>query len=126
MMFSNTNRRGRMAVPHSVIKQARIVNLLPVCLRTINGVTVDKFKGELYKFLSGVPDEPTIPGRGKAASSISLFDQLELQFLLILFTGWRPLSKGQQLITFEIFDKETNKKHDTTPLQQPVTEVKTQ
>ena len=62
------------------VKGARIFNLLPVWIRTISGVSVDKFKTELDKFLAGVPDQPTIPGRGRAATTNSLVDQLQLLF----------------------------------------------
>ena len=94
--FSSSDRRGRMVVPHPVrqapssvrqareatlgVKGAKIFNLLPVWIRTINGVTVDRFKSELDKFLSGVPDQPTLPGRGRAAATNSLLDQLQLIF----------------------------------------------
>ena len=75
-----------------------IFNLLPVWLRNLDGVTVDQFKGELDKFLSLVPDEPTIPGRGRAATTNSFLDQLQLQVLAsYIFTGWQQLLKSQQL-----------------------------
>ena len=94
--FSHTDRRGRMVVPHTVrqasapvrrareatlgVKGAKIFNLLPVWIRTMNGVTVDSFKFELDKFLGGVPDQPTVPGRSRAAITNSLLDQLQLIF----------------------------------------------
>ena len=95
--FANNDRRGRAAVPHTIarhapaavrraresslgVKGVRIFNLLPVWLRTMNSVTVDKFKLELDKFLSVIPDEPTIPGRTRAATTNSLIDQLQLLF----------------------------------------------
>ena len=95
--FSNSDRRGRMVVPHDVkknacaavvrareaslgVKGARVFNLLPVWIRTLNGVTVDHFKTELDKFLGGVPDQPTVPGRQRAATSNSLIDQLQIIF----------------------------------------------
>ena len=88
--FTNSDRRGRMVVPHPVprntsasvrksresslaVKGARIFNLLPVWIRTLNGVSVDKF-------LAGVPDQPTCPGRQRAAATNSLIDQLQLIF----------------------------------------------
>ena len=49
----------------------------------MNVVTVERFKGELDKFLRTIPDEPTVPGRGRAASSNSLIDQIQLMFLLV-------------------------------------------
>ena len=53
-------------------------NLLPVWIRTMDGFTVDMFKSGLDKFLSGVPDQPTLPGRNRAAATNSLLDQLQL------------------------------------------------
>ena len=95
--FMNSDRRGRMIVPHLVPRKAcasvrkaresslavkgdRIFNLLPAWIRTLNGVSVDRFKSELDRFLSGVPDQPTCPGRQRAAASNSLLDQLQLIF----------------------------------------------
>ena len=95
--FSDSERRGRMVVPHPVhrqacsairraregslgVKGARIFNLLPVWIRTLNGVSVDMFKSELDKFLCGVPNQPTCTGRQRAAASNSLLDQLPLVF----------------------------------------------
>jgi hypothetical protein len=77
-MFTNGDRRGRMAVLHDIVmhtpaavRKARegslgvkgltIFNLLPGWIRSLDGVTVDRFKGELDKFLTIVLDEPTIP-----------------------------------------------------------------
>ena len=59
------------------VKGAKMFNLLPVWIRTLNGVSVDKFKSELDKFLSIVPDQPTCPGRQRAAVTNSLLDQLQ-------------------------------------------------
>ena len=95
--FTSSDRRGRMVVPHLVprkscasvrraresslsVKGARIFNLLPAWIRTLNGVSVEKFKSELDRFLSGVPDQPTCPGRQRAAATNSLLDQLQLIF----------------------------------------------
>ena len=86
-----------MVVPHQIHKQAhssvrrareaslsvkgaRIFNLLPIWIRTLNGVSVDNFKSELDKFLAGVPDQPTCAGRQRAATTNSLLDQLQLFF----------------------------------------------
>ena len=97
LQFSQSDRRGRMVVPNPVIrnapsrvrsareatlgvKGAKIFNLLPVWIRTMNGVSVDKFKTELDRFLAGVPDQPTVPGRGRAATTNSLLDQLQIIF----------------------------------------------
>ena len=86
-----------MVVPHSVeslapaavrrareaslgVKGAKILNLLPVWIRTLDGVTVQKFKYELNRFLCGVPDQPTVPEKSRAATINSLLDQLQLIF----------------------------------------------
>ena len=62
------------------VKGARIFNLLPAWVRTISGVSVDKFKSELDRFLAGFPDQPTVPTQGRAATTNSLVDQLQLTF----------------------------------------------
>ena len=97
MEFSNSDRRGRMVVIPQYVRQAparvrnareaslgvkggKIFNLLPAWIRTIDGASVDRFKSELDKFLGGVPDQPTVPGRGRAAATNSLIDQLQLIF----------------------------------------------
>ena len=40
--------------------------------------TVDQFKGELDKWLSSIPDQPTVAGRQRAANTNSLLDQVLL------------------------------------------------
>ena len=89
--FSTSERRGRTVVPHQVdpsapavvrraresslsVKGARIFNLLPVTLRNIDCDNVENFKSELDKFLSLVPDQPTIPGHPRAAETNSLLE----------------------------------------------------
>ena len=42
----------------------------------MKGVTVDTFKAGLDSWLSGIPDQPTINGRQRAALSNSLIDQV--------------------------------------------------
>ena len=59
------------------LRGAKMFNLLPVGVRTLNGVSVDRFKSELDKFLSIVPDQPTCPGRPSAVVTKSLLDQLQ-------------------------------------------------
>ena len=95
--FSNSERRGMLVLPNAVqrdapaavkrareatlgIKGAKMFNLLPAWIRTINGVLVETFKAELDQFLGGVPDQPTVPGRQRAANTNSLLDQLQLIF----------------------------------------------
>ena len=91
--FITSERRGRTIVPHQVIarapaavrraresslsvKGARIFNLLPVTIRNIDSENVQTFKTELDKFLSLVPDQPTIPGHARAAETNSLLHQI--------------------------------------------------
>ena len=95
LQFVNSDRRGRLGLPHAVhrhapaavrrareaslgVKGVKIFNLLPVWIRNIDGVTVDNFKAELDQFLCGIPDEPTLPGRLRAATTNSLLDQLQM------------------------------------------------
>ena len=52
------------------VKGARIFNLLPAWIRTLNDVSID---------------QPTCPGRQRAAASNSLLDQLQLIFKVQLF-----------------------------------------
>ena len=71
---------GGQEYPHLGVKGDRIFNLLPASIRTLNGVSVSEFKCELDRFLAGVPDQPTCPGRQRAAATNSLLDQLQLIF----------------------------------------------
>ena len=85
-------RRGRFVVigkyhnrAPAVVRQAReatlsvhgahLFNLLPQHLRDMHSGSVDQFKAGLDAWLSSVPDQPTIPGRLRAAKSNSLTDQ---------------------------------------------------
>ena len=58
------------------VKGARLFNLVPKDIRDMKGVTVDTFKAGLDAWLSSVPDQPTIPGRQRAALTNSLIDQV--------------------------------------------------
>ena len=92
---SGGTRRGRMINPKPVVKSApaairnarertlgvrgaHIFNLLPDSLRTMNTDHVDYFKNHLDVFLSTIPDQPTVTGLGRAATTNSLLDQLPL------------------------------------------------
>ena len=44
------------------VKGPRTFNVLPAHLRNMTGCTTDRFKSELDRYLSTVPDEPLIPG----------------------------------------------------------------
>ena len=58
------------------VKGARLFNLVPKDIRDMKGVTVNTFKAGLDAWLSTVPDQPTIPGRQRAALTNSLIDQV--------------------------------------------------
>ena len=58
------------------VKGAKLFNCIPRDLRdTVTG-TSDQFKTKLDAWLSTIPDQPTIPGRPRAAASNSLLDQI--------------------------------------------------
>ena len=88
-------RRGRSVLPKTVVRAApscvrnarerslgvrgaRIFNLLPEELRSMNTDHIDMFKNHLDVFLSSIPDQPTLTGLGRAAESNSLLHQLPL------------------------------------------------
>ena len=90
--FYCSDRRGRLAAvnPHKPrapapvrkareaslsVKGARLFNSIPRSLRDLNHGTVDTFKSGLDSWLSTIPDEPSIPGRQRAAQTNSLLDQ---------------------------------------------------
>ena len=92
--FAHSPRRGRLAAvnpldPHAppAVKRAResslkvkgskLFNVIPKVLRDMNG-TVDQFKAGLDKWLSSIPDQPTVPGRQRAAQTNSLLDAVPL------------------------------------------------
>ena len=95
---SEHGRRGRVALPHNIVqsspamvrraresslgvKGAKMFNLLPPIVRNINSVNVEEFKTALDKFLTQIPDQPTVAGLGRAAESNCLLHQIPL-FLL--------------------------------------------
>ena len=57
------------------VQGAQLFNLVTRDLRDRTTGTVDQFKAGLDSWLSSVPDQPTIPGRLRAANSNSLLDQ---------------------------------------------------
>ena len=92
--FVQNPRRGRLAVVHPIVasapasvkraregslqvKGSRLFNLIPVELRAMTG-TVDQFKSGLDKWLSSIPDQPTVGSRQRAAKTNSLLDQVPL------------------------------------------------
>ena len=93
--FTENDRRGRMAVVKPYVRTAaayirrareaslgvkgcKLFNMLPVSLRNMRGTTLDSFKWELDKFLSSVPDQPTLACRQRSAETNSLLHQISL------------------------------------------------
>ena len=93
--FRSDDRRGRTILQKPVnwhcranvkkatesslgVKGAKLFNLLPTEIRNISSDKVEHFKTALDKFLSKVPDQPTIPGSARAAETNSLLHQLPL------------------------------------------------
>ena len=89
------SRRGRTIIPKPVVRAApsivrnaregslgvrgaRLFNLLPENIRSLNTDHVDLFKNHLDVFLSSIPDQPTVTGLGRSAESNSLLHQLPL------------------------------------------------
>ena len=58
------------------VKGARLFNLVPKDIRDMKAVTVDTFKAGLDAWLATIPDQPTVPGRQRAALTNSLIDQV--------------------------------------------------
>ena len=94
--FVQSERRGRLMVlaplcnqaPTAVkkakesslqVRGARLFNSIPREIRdTVTG-TPEMFKSKLDEWLSTIPDQPTVPGRQRAATTNSLLDQVLLQ-----------------------------------------------
>ena len=93
IQFSSDGRRGRSVIPNTVVRAAptvvrnarertlgvrgaRMFNLLPEKLRSMNSDHVEVFKNHLDVFLTSIPDQPTMTGLGRSADSNSLLDQL--------------------------------------------------
>ena len=92
--FAQNDRRGRLmqlaplchAAPAAVkkakesslqVKGAQLFNCIPRELRDTFTGTAEQFKAGLDKWLADVPDQPTIPGRQRAAVTNSLLDQVQ-------------------------------------------------
>ena len=59
------------------VRGAKLFNTIPRDLRdTVTGTT-DQFKAKLDEWLSNIPDQPSIPGRLRAAATNSLLDQAQ-------------------------------------------------
>ena len=92
--FTQSERRGRLMVLHPLTSQApaavqkareaslqvrgaKLFNCLPRGLRDTFTGTPEGFKSGLDNWLEKIPDQPTIPGRLRAASTNSLLDQAQ-------------------------------------------------
>ena len=100
--FTSSGRRGSFLVPRPIntnapaqirrateaslaVKGAKLFNLLPQYIRNMNAsnpAEVLLFKNKLDTFLGKVQDQPTIPGRPRAAETNSLIHQLPRLLLL--------------------------------------------
>ena len=93
--FYQSDRRGRLMkvapfyskAPASVrkakessllVKGARLFNCIPRELRDTFTGSPEQFKVRLDDWLSTIPDQPTIPGRLRAATTNSLLDQVQV------------------------------------------------
>ena len=72
---ANINRKAATKIKGAKEKSLRV---LPKSLRNENSKDFALFKNHLDIFLSRIPDQPTIPGFGRAAASNSLVDQISL------------------------------------------------
>ena len=87
------SRTGRKAIPAQTVnsapaavkkaraaslavKGAMLFNTMPLSLRNSDHMDVPMFKNHLDIYLSNIPDQPTTPGLGRAASSNSLLHQV--------------------------------------------------
>ena len=60
------------------VRGAQLFNAIPRALRDMTTGTPDQFKQMLDTWLSTIPDQPTIQGRQRAATSNSLLDQVPM------------------------------------------------
>ena len=59
------------------VKGAKLFNVIPRELRDTSTGSPEAFKAKLDDWLSTIPDQPTIPGRQRAAATNSLLDQVQ-------------------------------------------------
>ena len=93
--FTENARRGRLMDVNPLCNQApatvkkaresslkvmgaQLFNSIPRELRDTSSGTPDQFKSGLDEWLSTIPDQPSIPGRQRAATTNSLLDQVPL------------------------------------------------
>ena len=69
-------KRARLA--SLSVRGSKLFNCIPIGLRNMSVGTVDQFKAWLDAWLATIPDEPTVPGRQRAAVTNSLLDQTAL------------------------------------------------
>ena len=62
------------------MKGAMLFNSIPRELRDMSHGKVETFKSGLDKWLSQIPDQPTIPNCQRAAVTNSLLDQIVLHY----------------------------------------------
>ena len=62
-----------------LVRGAQLFNCMPRSLRDTTVGTPDQFKAKLDEWLATIPDQPTIPGRQRAALSNSILDQVQYQ-----------------------------------------------
>ena len=91
--FTQSERRGRLIKVSPLCNQsaaavkkaresslqvrgAQLFNCIPRELRDTFTGTTDQFKAGLDKWLSTIPDQPTVPGRVRAAANNSLLEQV--------------------------------------------------
>lgn len=93
--FQFNQRRGWLAVPtpvkqgsHVTVRRAReaslahrgalLFNVCPAGIRNMATEHFQDWKTNLDTWLAEIPDQPTVPGRQRAATSNSLLHQVEL------------------------------------------------
>ena len=59
------------------VKDAKLFNIIPRELIDTSTGTPDHFKSKLDEWLSTIPDQPTVPGRQRAAATNCLLDQVQ-------------------------------------------------
>ena len=61
------------------VRGAQLFNVIPRALRDMTAGSPEQFiKWQLDEWLSTIPDQPSIPGRPRAAATNSLLDQVPL------------------------------------------------
>ena len=60
------------------VRGAKLFNCIPRELRDTFSGSTEQFKAKLDAWLETIPDQPTIPGRQRAAVTNSLLDQVTI------------------------------------------------